>query len=114
MASLQQPEEQGNRRRPPQRRPHVSFDVEHEGLRYRCGVGYWPDGHVCELFLSAAKDGSGLDVSARDSSIAVSLALQYGVPLETIARALCRDPRGAASGVLGVVCDLLLQDGGAA
>jgi hypothetical protein len=114
MEPLQQPEGQGNRRRLPNRRPHVSFDLEHLGVHYRVGVGYWADGQPAELFLSTAKQGSGLDVSVRDASIAVSLALQHGTPLETIARALCRDPRGQASGVLGVVLDRLLQDGGEA
>jgi hypothetical protein len=111
MSTIATPEHSGNRRRLPNRRPHVSFDLEHLGVWYRVGIGYWPDGTPGEIFLSTAKDGSGLDVSVRDASIAVSLALQHGTPIEVIARALCRDPRGQASGVLGVVLDRLLHDG---
>jgi hypothetical protein len=104
------------RRRLPNRRPHLSFDLEHFGARYRVGVGVWPDGpqagEVAEIFLSAAKDGSDLDVNCRDGSIAISIALQSGVPLHGLAKAMCRDPRGQPSGILGLVLDLLAKEAG--
>jgi hypothetical protein len=111
METMTAPAGSGNRRPLPDRRPHISFDLEHLGVWYRVGIGYWPDGAPGELFLSTAKDGSGLDVSVCDASIAVSLALQHGTPLDTIAKALCRDPRGQPSGVVGVMLDRLLQEG---
>jgi hypothetical protein len=44
--------------------------------------------------------------------VVASLALQHGVPLETIRRALMRDARGNANGPLGAALDMI--DGGAA
>jgi hypothetical protein len=44
---------------------------------------------------------------ACDAAIAASLALQYGCPVETLRKALCRDVRGNATGPLGVAIDML-------
>jgi hypothetical protein len=41
-----------------------------------------------------------------------SIALQHGVPLETIRRALLRDASGRASGPLGVALDLIADEDG--
>jgi hypothetical protein len=49
--------------------------------------------------------------AARDAGIVLSLALQHGCDLWEIARALSRDPRGAPSGILGVLVDRLLAAG---
>jgi hypothetical protein len=50
--------------------------------------------------------------AARDSAITASIALQHGVPIETLRHALMRDSRGKPSGPLGVVLDLLAQEEG--
>jgi hypothetical protein len=47
-------------------------------------------------------------VAARDAGILVSLLLQHGCPVETIARALSRNTDGSASGVIGAVLDKIL------
>src|SRR6516225_3390965 len=60
-----------------------------------------------------SKAGSHSDAAAKDSAVVCSLALQHGVPVETIRRALLRDARGVASSPLGDALDLLAEDGDA-
>jgi hypothetical protein len=91
----------------PGRRGHEVLEFEHVGLRCRAGVGRYTDQRVGEIFLNIAKDGSAADVSARDSAIAASLALQHGCNLQVLRRALTRNPDGSAAGPLGRLTDLL-------
>jgi hypothetical protein len=87
------------------RRLAETFELEVGGLHYICTVGRFSDGSVGEVFLQNHKPGSQSDFNARDSAIVCSLALQHGVALEVIRRALLRDPRGNASTPLGAALD---------
>jgi hypothetical protein len=95
------------RQRLPNRRLAETFDIEVAGLFYTCTVGRFPDGQIGELFLQNHKPGSQSDANARDAAVAASLALQFGCPLETLRRALLRDPMGRASTPLGAALDLI-------
>jgi hypothetical protein len=95
------------RQRLPQRRASETFSLECAGLRYTATVSRFDDGRIGELFLSNTKPSSQSDVNARDASVAASLALQFGCPLETLRRALLRDARGNASSPLGCALDKL-------
>src|SRR5689334_22658769 len=95
------------RARLPDRRRAETFDLEVSGLKYTCTVGRDGSGRVLEVFLQNHKPGSQSDFNSRDSAIVASLALQYGVPLETIRRALLRDPRGKPSTPLARALDLI-------
>jgi hypothetical protein len=95
------------RNRLPNRRPAESFEIEVEGLRYTATVGRFPDGTIGELFLNQ-RSNSSADVTARDSAIVLSIALQHGADLEAIQRALCRDSQGRASGPLGAALDIIM------
>jgi hypothetical protein len=97
-----------DRKRLPNRRGHELLDFEHGGLRYTAGIGRFEDGRLAEIFLNTRKHGTGLDTSARDASIAASLLLQHGCPLETLRRALTRNADGSASGPLARALDLLV------
>jgi ribonucleoside-diphosphate reductase alpha chain len=44
-------------------------------------AGMYPDGRLGEVFVSVAKEGSTLSGMVRAWAIAVSLGLQYGIPL---------------------------------
>jgi ribonucleoside-diphosphate reductase alpha chain len=44
---------------------------------------------------------------ARDSAVLLSLALQHGTPLSTIAHALTRNADGSPSGPIGTLVDLI-------
>jgi hypothetical protein len=94
------------RERLPNRRLNETFDFEVSGLKYRCTVSKFCDGRIAEVFLSNHKAGSQADTNAKDAAIIASIALQYGVSLETIRRALLRDIQDRPSGPLGVVLDL--------
>jgi hypothetical protein len=98
------------RRRLPNRRPHLVIEFEHGGFAYTAGTGFFDDAgqHPAEIFLTTAKHGTLLDTNARDAAIAASLLLQHGCPVETLRRGLTRNGDGTASGPLAHVLDLLL------
>jgi hypothetical protein len=101
------------RTRLPNRRPAETFALECAGLRYTCSVGRYRDGSVGEFFLCNYKSNSASDANARDAAIVCSLALQHGVPIETIRRALLRDALGHPSTPLGCALDLIAEQEGA-
>lgn len=97
------------RTRLPNRRASETSDVEVAGLRYKVTTGYFASGGLAEVFISNHKAGNASDVAARDAGILVSLLLQYGCPVGTIARALSRNTDGSASGVIGAVLDKIAK-----
>jgi len=62
---------------------------------------------LAEVFLGNGRAGSDVDTAAKDSAVVASIALQHGVPLTVIRKALLRDPRGVASSPLGIALDLI-------
>jgi hypothetical protein len=99
------------RQRLPNRRASCSFSFEHRGLHYTCTYSRFGDGRIGELFITNHKVNSAVDVDARDAAIILSFALQHNADLSAIAKALCRDPRGTPTGVMGCVLDRLLAEG---
>ena len=97
------------RTRLPNRRLAETFELEVSGLHYTCTVGRFPDGSVGDVFLQNHKPGSQSDFNARDSAIVCSLALQHGVALWAIRRALLRDSRGNPSTPLGAALDQIAE-----
>lgn len=97
------------RQRLPNRRASESFAFELNGLCFTATVSRFDDGRVAEIFIGNGKAGSDSDSAAKDSAVVASIALQYGVPLEVIRKALLRDPRGVASSPLGQALDALVQ-----
>jgi hypothetical protein len=102
-------------RRPlPNRRESEGFDFELGGQQFHATVGRFPDGTLAEIFLNAAKFNSAADVAARDAAVAISLGLQYGVPLDVLRKALMRDARGGPAGPAAYVLDRMAADEGRA
>jgi hypothetical protein len=97
------------RQRPPNRRCSVSFNFEHRGLGFTCTYSRFPDGRIAELFITNHKVASAVDVDARDAAIILSFALQHGADISAIGKALCRDPRGNPTGVMGTVLDIIAE-----
>jgi hypothetical protein len=93
------------RRRLPNRRASETFDVTSQGLQFTCTASWFDNGTLAEVFLQNCKAGSMAGVNAQDAAIVCSLALQHGVPLEVIRKALMRDTHGQASGPLGCALD---------
>jgi ribonucleoside-diphosphate reductase alpha chain len=99
-----------DRRRLPNRRCSETFEVRAQGLRFVATISRFDDGSLGEIFISNHKAGSQSDVNARDAAITASLALQHGVPLDVLRKALTRDPGGLAAGPLGVVLDRIADE----
>ncbi len=61
-------------------------------------VGFDPEtGQPRELFLVAGKEGSMLNTLLADAAVAISVALQYGVPAGALAKSIGRVPDGAVT-----------------
>lgn len=99
-----------SRRRLPDRRASETFDLQAQGLTFTATVSRFCDGSLAEIFLQNHKAGSMAGINAQDAAVLASLALQHGVPLDIIRRALMRDARGRASGPLGAALDLIAGD----
>jgi hypothetical protein len=95
------------RNRLPNRRPSFTFNFECNGLGYCATFSRFPNGDLAEIFVSNSKAGSHSDSAAKDSAVVAGIALQHGVSLDVIRKALLRDPRGKASSPLGVALDIV-------
>jgi ribonucleoside-diphosphate reductase alpha chain len=71
------------RKRLPKRRPSQTTSFTVGGAEGYLTAGSYPDDGLGELFLKFGKQGSTLGGVMDAFSIAVSIGLQYGVPLET-------------------------------
>ena len=71
------------RRRLPQSRPSVTTKFEVGDAEGYITASSYPDDGIGEIFLKTSKQGSTLAGITDAFSIAVSIGLQYGVPLET-------------------------------
>ena len=96
-----------NRRRLPNRRGSITFELEALGLTFTVTASRFDDGSLAETFIQNHKTNSAAGLLASDCAIAASLALQFGCPVETLRRALSRDAQGRATGPLGAALDLL-------
>jgi len=99
----------------PTRRYGETLGFEHKGLHFTATVGRRDSGELAEVFLNIAptrggKYGSDGDLSARDAAVAVSLALQHGVSLETLERAMGKELDGTPSTPIGQLLAILMQD----
>ncbi|HTC04898.1 MAG TPA: hypothetical protein VK749_15955 [Xanthobacteraceae bacterium] len=95
------------RRRLPDRRESITYDVLAFNLLFTVTASPFDDGSPGELFIQNHKAASSAGIMASDSAIAASLALQYGCPADVLRKALSRDARGAPTGPLGVALDML-------
>jgi len=95
------------RERLPNRRACESLSFTHGGMNYVASIAHYPDGRLAEIFISNHKSGSDADAAAKDSAVVCSIALQYGVPVDVIRKALLRDSRGNPSSPLGTALDII-------
>jgi ribonucleoside-diphosphate reductase alpha chain len=97
----------GQRERLPNRRAAETLAFERDRSRYKMTIGYFRDGRPGEVFLTADRPDSLLDVLAHDAAIIASIALQFGCPLDAIRHALKRDSQGTAASPIGQALDLI-------
>lgn len=92
----------------PQRRHSEVFDyLSHRGFKYTVTVGFYDDGRPGEVFLEAGKEGTDVQVLARDSAVLISLLLQYGCPISHMRSAISREMNGAPQGEIGHILDVI-------
>ena len=95
------------RRRLPNRRRSETVEYDRDGNHFRLAAGYHPDGTIGEAFLNAGKTNSTLDALTSDAAICMSLALQFGCPLDELRHAVKRDGTGRAASLIGEALDRL-------
>ena len=93
------------RRLLPQRRPAETFDLWFWNQSFTVTVGFYPDGTPGEVFIDGGKTGQDIQFIARDAAVVLSLALQHGVPPETIRHAVTRGASEEPASILGAVVD---------
>ena len=76
-------------------------------------MSYFPGtDRLAEIFLGNGRAGSDIDAAAKDFAVVASIALQHGVPVDVIRKALLRS-QGKASRPLGAALDAIAeQEGG--
>ncbi len=94
----------------PNRRAAEAMDFTFRGAPYRVCAGFFPDGRLAEIFVDRCdKSGNDSGDDAKDASVAVSLALQHGTPVDTIRHAVSRTREGEPLGLIGAALDLLVS-----
>jgi hypothetical protein len=104
------------RQRLANRRALETIAIEHEGQRYKVGLGrelVCVDrnrlGPVVEVWLNAQKVNSQADVLASDGAILMSMLIQYGCPAAEIVKSMKRNSDGSPSSPLGRAAAFLAQ-----
>ena len=92
------------------RRPAETFTLRFWNQDFSVTIGRYPDGQAAEVFIDGGKAGQAAQAIARDAAVTLSLALQHGVPLMTIRRAITRGAHGEADSILGAIVDRLAAD----
>jgi hypothetical protein len=96
------------------RRAHETIAIEHEGQRYKIGLGREIEsgrpGPIMEVFLNAQQVNSQVDVLASDGAILMSMLLQWGCPAADIHHAMKRNPNGSPASPLGRAAAYLVED----
>lgn len=96
------------RQRLPDRRPALTFDIEHKGRIHQVTVGIDPaSGRPVECFVHGAKAGSDADITYCDASVMLSLLLQHGADPVELSKSLLKEPDGRPASILGAVIELV-------
>ncbi len=75
-------EQRASRRRPPDRRRGYTQKALVGGHKVYLRTGEYEDGELAEIFLDMHKEGAAFRSLMNNFAIAISIGLQYGVPLE--------------------------------
>lgn len=96
----------------PQRRHGENFEFTHDGQKFHASVRYASVTALdpLEIFLNGAKADSAVDLAARDAAILVSIALQYGVPLNVLSHAMGKNPDGSPSSPVGQLLAIMAKE----
>jgi hypothetical protein len=100
-----------HRRTLDQRRACETFSIDWAGfsMPHKVTIGFYNDGRIGEVFINGGKSGEAVEAIARDGAVLLSLALQYGVPMQDIAHAITRDSRDQPQTIVGAIVDMLAK-----
>ena len=80
---------QSERQKLTNRRLNVTNRLEADSGKYYVSFGIEPQtGRIGEVFIRGSKIGSDMDILLDDATVVLSLALQYGVPLDQLIHSL--------------------------
>ena len=85
----------------PHRRPSATISLYIARDTYAVTAGFYPDGRLGEIFVTAPKVGTDIEAILRDGAILLSFALQHGADLDELVHAMTRDGAGNTASVLG-------------
>ena len=91
----------------PRRRAAETFNLRFWNQSFSVTIGFYPDGTPGEVFIDGGKTGQDIQSTARDAAVVLSLALQHGVPPETIRHAVTRGASEGPASILGAVVDFI-------
>ena len=100
------------RRTLPQRRAAETFDMRFRNQLFTVTVGFFADGAPGEVFIDGCKTGTDIESIARDAGVLLSLALQHGVPPETIRHAVTRGASEEQASIIGAIVDAIADGDG--
>lgn len=99
------------RRDLPQRRGGTNFEFSIGRTKFTASVRRENfRATVTEVFINSSKIDSDVDLTARDAAILISIALQYGIPVDELAKSMGRNPDGLPSSPIGAILDILARE----
>jgi hypothetical protein len=101
----------------PQRRPNLTRACEWSGHAFTVTIGIDPmTGHPVEVFADTGKGGD-MAAALADACVVISLALQWGIPPEDLAKSLGRVPvlwgdegQDAPASPIGAIVEAILAE----
>lgn len=94
----------------PDRRQSVTISGKYAGTELAVTIGMFPDGSPGEVFGNIGKAGSELERTMNDACVAVSIALQHGASVESIAKTIAaREPWQEPSSIVAAVIGILAE-----
>lgn len=102
-----------NRERLPDRRAAFAIEYRFQNHDLIAHIGRYGDhehGRVGEIFITCKKTGNDMDTIVRALSTVASIAMQYGADVDTIRKALPRNPRDEPMEPLGTILDLVAKE----
>ena len=103
------------RKRLPNRRLAATEEIAVGTSIITATIGFDRQGCPAEVFLSGAKDGSGMAAILADAAVVISVALQCGIRAADLGKSIARlpetvdGPATAPASPIGAVLDLLAQ-----
>ena len=91
----------------PSRRRAETFTLQFGRQTVTITTGFHADGELGEVFINIGKSGTDIASVARDAGVLLSLALQHGIPPDTIRHAVTRGASGEPPSILGAVVDCI-------